>query len=52
MLSYSAYGADGFSENLWLVAVEYLIVIGVAILEMVRYDHLPWGKKSGIIAKR
>ncbi len=52
MLSYSAYGADGFSENLWLVAVEYLIVIGVAILEMVRYDHLPWGKKSEIIEQR
>jgi alpha-1,6-mannosyltransferase len=52
MLSYSAYGAQGFSENLWLVAVEYLIVIGVAILEMVKYDLLPWSKNSGIIEKR
>jgi len=52
MLSYSAYGADGFSENLWLVAIEYSIVIGVAIMEIVKYDLLPWGKKSGIIAKR
>ncbi len=52
MLSYSAYGSDGFSENLWLVAIEYSIVIGVAILEIVKYDLLPWRKKSGIIAKR
>lgn len=52
MLSYSAYGSDGFSENLWLVAVEYSIVIGVAILEMVNYDLLPWRKKSGIIEQR
>ncbi|MBX2828761.1 MAG: DUF2029 domain-containing protein [Flavobacteriaceae bacterium] len=36
MLSYSAYGPDGFSENLWLVAVEYLIVIGFLCWEMFR----------------
>jgi len=52
MLSYSAYGATGFSENLWLVAIEYLIIIGVAIFEMVKYDLLPWGKNSGIIEQR
>ena len=34
MLSYSAYGAEGFSENLWLVTVEYLIVIGYVIWEL------------------
>ncbi len=28
MVSYSAYGANGFSENLWLVAFEYIVVIG------------------------
>ncbi|MGJ8664872.1 MAG: glycosyltransferase 87 family protein [Patiriisocius sp.] len=33
MVSYSAYGADGFSENLWLVALEYFVVIGFAIWE-------------------
>ena len=34
IVSYSAYGADGFKENLWLVAVEYLVVIGYAIWEI------------------
>ncbi len=33
MLSYSAYGIEGFSENLWLIAIEYLVVIGFAIWE-------------------
>jgi len=52
MLSYSAYGVAGFSENLWLVTIEYLIVIGVAIFEMVKYDLLPWGKNPRIIEQR
>ena len=34
IVSYSAYGADGFKENLWLVAVEYLVVIGYATWEI------------------
>ena len=34
MLSYSAYGASGFSENLWLVASEYTLVIGFAVWEI------------------
>ncbi|MDX1462720.1 MAG: mannosyltransferase [Marinirhabdus sp.] len=34
MLSYSAYGAEGFNENLWLVAVEYIVVIAFAITEI------------------
>ncbi|MFC7356491.1 glycosyltransferase 87 family protein [Jejudonia soesokkakensis] len=34
MLSYTAYGADGFSENLWFVAFEYIVVIGFAIWEL------------------
>lgn len=34
MLSYSAYGKAGFDENLWLVALEYLVVIGVAAWEI------------------
>jgi hypothetical protein len=36
MLSYSAYGKDGFNENLWLVALEYIVVIGVALFEIFR----------------
>ncbi len=34
ILSYSAYGADGFSENLWWVALEYITVLGVAFWEL------------------
>lgn len=33
-LSYSAYGKHGFSENLWLVTLEYIIIIGMAAWEM------------------
>lgn len=36
MLSYSAYGKDGFSENLWWVATEYILVIGYFIWELSR----------------
>ena len=35
MLSYSAYGSDGFSEKIWLVAIEYITVIGFALYEVV-----------------
>ncbi len=34
MLTYSAYGTAGFSENLWLVTVEYFVVIGFAFWEL------------------
>ncbi|MCG2430734.1 mannosyltransferase [Aequorivita xiaoshiensis] len=36
VLSYSAYGKEGFDENLWLVALEYFIVIGIAAWEFTR----------------
>jgi hypothetical protein len=32
--SYTAYGANGFNENLSLVAIEYSVVIGVALWEI------------------
>ena len=38
MLSYSAYGEE-FNENLWLVAVEYLVVIGMAVYEIWIVKH-------------
>ncbi|WP_034885982.1 mannosyltransferase [Gillisia sp. JM1] len=36
ILSYAAYTSAGFQENLWLVALEYIIVIGVFIKELFR----------------
>ncbi len=33
-LTYSAYGSEGFKENLWLVAVEYVLVIGYFVWEL------------------
>lgn len=35
VLSYSAYRASEFQENLWLVAAEYLLVIGFFIWEVI-----------------
>ena len=37
-LSYSAYGETEFSENLWMVALEYSIVIGYAIWEIFKKE--------------
>lgn len=34
MLSYSAYGKEGFDENLWLIAAQYIVVIAFAITEI------------------
>tara|TARA_B100001179_G_C18560844_1_gene390514 strand:- start:15 stop:1373 length:1359 start_codon:yes stop_codon:yes gene_type:complete len=34
MLSYAAYGNSNFDENLWLVALEYLVVLGYLAIEL------------------
>lgn len=34
ILSYTAYGKEGFSENLWLVAIEYIVVTGFLLWEL------------------
>ena len=33
-LTYAGYSSTGFSENLWLVALEYLVVIGYLVFEL------------------
>ena len=38
ILSYSAYKADGFDENLWLLFIEYFVVFGFMIYEIVRLE--------------
>ena len=37
ILSYSAYGIDGFSENLWLVTLEYIIVFVYFVWELLQF---------------
>ncbi|MEX2349557.1 MAG: glycosyltransferase 87 family protein [Flavobacteriaceae bacterium] len=34
VLSYTAYGPGGFQENLWLVALEYVVVLGYFVWEV------------------
>lgn len=36
MLSYFAYSSDGFQENLWLITIEYSIVYGFMIYELLQ----------------
>ncbi|WP_405222374.1 mannosyltransferase [Dokdonia sp. Asnod1-B02] len=48
MLSYAAYGANGFNENLWLVAIEYIIVIVFFIWEVYRPSKVTVMTKTAI----
>jgi hypothetical protein len=34
MVSYSAYGNVDFQENLWLITLECIVVIGMAVWEL------------------
>ena len=40
-LSYSAYGENTVDENLWLVAMEYLVVISYAVWEFNKTERAP-----------
>ena len=37
-LSYSAYSADGYEEKLWLLFIEYFVVFGFMIYEIIRLE--------------
>jgi len=45
ILSYAAYNSDVFSENLWLVGIEYVVVIGFFIWELQKKPN-PMVKKT------
>ena len=49
ILSYSAYGNEGFDEKLWLVALEYITVIGVATWEIIHSKTILEEKTPKII---
>jgi hypothetical protein len=38
ILSYSAYGKDGFEEQPWLLAIEYFVVFGFMTYEIIRRE--------------
>ena len=39
-LSYAGYGTDGFKEHLWVLLVEYVLVYGVLIYELIKNKDL------------
>lgn len=39
-LSYAGYSADGFKEHLWVLLVEYILVYGVLIYELIKNKDL------------
>ena len=47
VLSYSAYTDTGFRENYWLIGIEYIVVIGIFLLEIFKpklLSRLPYYK--------
>jgi hypothetical protein len=39
MLSYAAYGKDGFHEKLWIVSIEYIVLISFFLWEISRKNQ-------------
>lgn len=50
-LSYSAYGSAGFDENLYLVALEYLVVLTVFIWDLKRIHNPNSGNTKASLEK-
>ncbi len=46
VLSYAAYGNDGFDENLWLVALEYVTVLFFVVWEVFEYETFSLEKEA------
>ncbi|MFP4094580.1 MAG: polyprenol phosphomannose-dependent alpha 1,6 mannosyltransferase MptB [Cyclobacteriaceae bacterium] len=41
--SYAGYEQNGFNENLWLTFIEYLLVLGMLVLELWKGPAAEWG---------
>lgn len=46
MLSYAAYGRDGFSEKFWLLGLEYGVVYGWLAVELAAFFRMKFPSKS------
>ncbi|MRT16902.1 DUF2029 domain-containing protein [Vitellibacter sp. q18] len=49
LLSYAAYGNDGFKENLWLVALEYVAVLFFMVWEVFKFEFYSFEKGEEIL---
>lgn len=48
VFSYWAYSNPAFQENFWLISLEYLIVVGIAVSEIFKQKKLPLSQTTTI----